>query len=96
MPHVGNRASDVSYFLTKQLDNLQLNYVDLYLIHMPMAFVAGPDGTPAKKEDGSFVLDDTDHVATWKVSLFNIILPIYAQQLKERKNKKNSIILKLK
>lgn len=68
LPHIGNRASDVEMYLTTSLRRLQLDYVDLYLIHVPFGFV--PDNTgenPAKNADGSFVLDDTDHLAVWKV-----------------------------
>ncbi|XP_021921712.1 alcohol dehydrogenase [NADP(+)]-like isoform X2 [Zootermopsis nevadensis] len=67
LPHIGNRASDVEMYLTTSLRRLQLDYVDLYLIHVPFGFV--PDNTgenPAKNADGSFVLDDTDHLAVWK------------------------------
>jgi hypothetical protein len=51
--------------------------VDLYLIHVPFGFV--PDNTgenPAKNDDGSYVLDDTDHLAVWKV-IWYLILYIY-------------------
>jgi hypothetical protein len=54
--------------------------VDLYLIHVPFGFV--PDNTgenPAKNDDGSYVLDDTDHLAVWKV-IWYLILYIYTLQ----------------
>ncbi|PSN34751.1 Alcohol dehydrogenase [NADP(+)] [Blattella germanica] len=72
LPHIGNRASDVENFLEKSLSRLQLEYVDMYLVHVPFGFV--PDNTgenPAKNNDGTFVLDDTDHVAVWKPAVPN-------------------------
>ncbi|XP_069672467.1 aldo-keto reductase family 1 member A1-like [Periplaneta americana] len=67
LPHVGNRASDVEKYLTTSLKRLQLDYVDMYLIHVPFGFVPDSSGeNPAKNEDGSFVLDETNHDAVWK------------------------------
>lgn len=69
MPHVGNRASDVKKFLELQLRRLQLDYVDLYLIHVPFAFHCDPVTlTPTVKNSGEYELDaETDHIKTWKV-----------------------------
>ncbi|XP_034238033.1 1,5-anhydro-D-fructose reductase-like isoform X2 [Thrips palmi] len=64
LPLYAMRAADVPYFLNESLTKLQLDYVDMYLIHMPFA---------VKREaysDGRF--DDngtdptTDHLAIWK------------------------------
>lgn len=51
------------------LQRLQLDYLDLYLIHMPFSFVCNEETlTPAINEDGSFKLDlENDNVETWKV-----------------------------
>ena len=60
-------------YLTTSLRRLQLDYVDLYLIHVPFGFI--PDKTsenPAKDADGSYVLDNTDLLAVWKVT-FHLI-----------------------
>jgi len=59
----------VEKYLTTSLRRLQLDYVDLYLIHVPFGFI--PDTTsenPAKNADGSYVLDNTDLLAVWKVT----------------------------
>ncbi|KPI92403.1 PREDICTED: 1,5-anhydro-D-fructose reductase-like isoform X1 [Papilio xuthus] len=69
LPHVGNRASDVRKFLDLQLSRLQMNYVDLYLIHVPFGFHCNFETmTPMVEENGEYDLDlDTDHISTWRV-----------------------------
>lgn len=51
------------------LQNLGLDYIDMFLIHMPFAFVCDKTGlAPVINEDGSYELDlDTDPVSVWKV-----------------------------
>lgn len=68
LPNCANRAKDVERFLKLSLDRLQLDYVDLYLIHMPFSFVCNETNlTPMVKEDGTFDLDvNNDLVGTWK------------------------------
>ncbi|XP_072930002.1 1,5-anhydro-D-fructose reductase-like [Epargyreus clarus] len=68
LPHVGNRAADVKRFLHLQLGRLQMDYVDLYLIHVPFGFRCDPDTlTPLVKENGDYDIDmETDHISTWK------------------------------
>ncbi|XP_054259563.1 1,5-anhydro-D-fructose reductase-like isoform X2 [Macrosteles quadrilineatus] len=66
LPHIGNRPNDVKIYCTKSLQSLQLEYLDLYLVHMPFTFK--PDDTgeaPAKHNDGTFVLEETDHKEIW-------------------------------
>lgn len=63
---IGTRASTVEKFLKNSLDDLQLEYVDLYHVHVPFT-VPEVDG-PFLVEDGLIVLETTtDHVALWKV-----------------------------
>lgn len=66
---MGNRASDVRKFLQLQLKRLQMDYVDLYLIHVPFGFFCDPEKlTPIVKSNGEYELDSkTNHVETWKV-----------------------------
>lgn len=66
LPEFGNRAEDVERCLKKSLSDLELNYVDLYLIHVPFA-TPWTEGPHAKHENGDIILADTDHIATWKV-----------------------------
>nr|CAI5830157.1 unnamed protein product [Callosobruchus analis] len=54
--------------MKKSLDNLRLNYVDLYLVHFPIGtnYVEGYVSTPASQ----LRLENTDHVELWKMILF--------------------------
>nr|CAH7755486.1 unnamed protein product [Callosobruchus chinensis] len=62
----------VERFLRKSLEALQLDYVDMYLIHVPFTLVeyVGPNGRPYAgfKDDGTVDMDEnTDLVAIWKL-----------------------------
>jgi len=50
--------------LRKTLANLGLEYLDLYLIHWPMGFVASDNLFP-KTEDGQYQTSEDDYVDTW-------------------------------
>lgn len=53
--------------LRNSLADLQLDYVDLYLIHVPFA-VFLENGEFKRDENGCVVINPvTDHVAIWKV-----------------------------
>jgi alcohol dehydrogenase (NADP+) len=46
------------------LKDLQMDYVDLFLMHWPSAFKSGDDMFPL--QDGKAIKGDTDYVETWK------------------------------
>lgn len=64
VPGPGLNPKNMEYFIKKSLTDLQLDYVDLYLIHFPieMDFEAF--------QTGKYVPVEGDLVATWKVKLF--------------------------
>ena len=63
------RPELVDKFIKKSLTALQLNYLDLYLIHGPTGFIAQHDLDLIPRDcDGNVVLDTTtDLVKVWKV-----------------------------
>lgn len=67
LPPTGNRAASVETCLRASLRDLQLDYVDMYLIHTPFAVPETGGGDFKRNANGDVVLDaDTDHVATWR------------------------------
>ncbi|XP_044535901.1 aldo-keto reductase family 1 member D1 isoform X4 [Gracilinanus agilis] len=52
--------------LEKTLNCLQLDYIDLYIIEMPMAFKAGDKIYP-KDENGEWLFDEVNLCSTWEV-----------------------------
>ncbi|KAF5292916.1 hypothetical protein FQA39_LY13796 [Lamprigera yunnana] len=67
LPPGGNRAEGVAKFFKKSLENLQVDYVDLYLVHVPMGFKDIEGNLHPMTGDGEIDFDfTTDHVAIWK------------------------------
>ncbi|KAI6646122.1 alcohol dehydrogenase [Oopsacas minuta] len=56
---------DVLPAIKRTLSDLQLDYLDLYLIHWPTGFAKSEMLMP-KKEDGSIIYSDIHYVETWK------------------------------
>ncbi|XP_063931781.1 aldo-keto reductase family 1 member A1-like isoform X2 [Zophobas morio] len=68
LPMVGVHPDRVEIFIKKSLKSLQLDYVDLYLIHFPVGCkVKEGTGQPYLDENGETAVEPkTDHVALWK------------------------------
>ena len=55
-----HHPDDVASGLQQSLDDLDLDYVDLYLIHWPVAWKRGDELFP--KKNGNMILEDIDIV----------------------------------
>ncbi|XP_003427330.1 aldo-keto reductase family 1 member A1-like [Nasonia vitripennis] len=67
LPTQANRPSDVAEAAEMTLNNLGLEYVDMYLVHLPFTLQRTPDFRHLKYENGTYALDtSTDHIAVWK------------------------------
>ncbi|XP_027260891.1 estradiol 17 beta-dehydrogenase 5 isoform X1 [Cricetulus griseus] len=60
-----HRPELVQFCLEQSLKKLQLDYVDLYLIHFPVSLKPGENYLP-KDENGKFIFDIVDLCATWE------------------------------
>ncbi|XP_071486036.1 aldo-keto reductase family 1 member A1-A-like [Diadema antillarum] len=63
---VDARASDVEEACKTSLKKLGLDYVDLYLMHWPFAFLKGHGGFPIGPDKMMMADNDVDYVDTWK------------------------------
>ncbi|KAI4503987.1 hypothetical protein M0802_000458 [Mischocyttarus mexicanus] len=67
LPAVGNRPRGVEKWIKKSLENLQLDYLDLYLIHVPFTLQEVGEELHPKNEKGEVMIDtSTDHIKIWK------------------------------
>lgn len=62
-----HRPELVQAAFEKSLENLQLEYLDLYLMHWPVSFQPADVKQP-RGEDGIILLDDTHFTTTYAVS----------------------------
>lgn len=62
--HSFHRPTLVESALRQQLDNLGLDYVDLYLMHSPFAYKEGIEDIPFNKV-GNVEYSDVDYIDTW-------------------------------
>ncbi|KAF8928723.1 NADP-dependent oxidoreductase domain-containing protein [Dissophora ornata] len=60
-----HRPEDVLPALEVSLKNLGLDYIDLYLMHWPIAFKSGPVPL-VKDEEGKVLLEDVEVIETYK------------------------------
>jgi alcohol dehydrogenase (NADP+) len=69
LPMVGVHPDRVETFMKKSLENLQLDYVDLYLIHFPVGCKYEEGAVrPLINENGEVETEPkTDHAALWQV-----------------------------
>ncbi|KAE9531547.1 hypothetical protein AGLY_010753 [Aphis glycines] len=62
LPCYGNRPEDVDKFIKQSLHDLQLDYIDMYLVHLPIGLFKN-----GKSEYSEMELDkSTDHLKIWK------------------------------
>ncbi|CAB3396790.1 unnamed protein product [Caenorhabditis bovis] len=66
LPFTAHAPGDVRKCVEQQLKALQLDYVDLYLIHCPCPFKHKEGSFLPEIDDGLFIVDETPHIETWR------------------------------
>ena len=68
----------VNRFIKASLERLQLDYLDLYLCHWPLATIhTGKDEDLAPQKDGKFIMDPTTSIEdVWK-AMEERVQPLY-------------------
>ncbi|XP_011860324.1 PREDICTED: 1,5-anhydro-D-fructose reductase isoform X1 [Vollenhovia emeryi] len=68
VPPSGNRPGDIKKWLERSLSNLQLSYLDLYLVHTPFAYEDAGEVLHPFNDKGEIRIDtNTDHLEIWSV-----------------------------
>ncbi|XP_076299187.1 1,5-anhydro-D-fructose reductase [Lasioglossum baleicum] len=66
LPPCGNTPAGVEKWIKKSLEDLQLEYLDLYLIHTPFTFLEIDGKLYSFDENGDIIMDKTtDHLKVW-------------------------------
>ena len=66
LPAAGNRPEGVEKWIKKSLEDLQLEYLDLYLIHTPFSFKEVGEELHPTDENGEIIIDrSTNHREVW-------------------------------
>lgn len=69
LPPSGLNPQGVPKYLKRSLEYLQIDYVDVYLIHTPFGFKDIEGDLHPRTPEGLIDFDPTtDHLAVWKVS----------------------------
>ncbi|KAK7862403.1 hypothetical protein R5R35_008093 [Gryllus longicercus] len=67
LPNFGNRPESVEKYIKRSLDNLQLTYLDLYLVHHPVGLQEKEGEMLPKDDSGNLLVDkSTDIISVWK------------------------------
>lgn len=61
-----HNPAKVEKAIKKSLDNFGTDYLDLYLVHWPVAFEDGDDPYPMNAETSKVKMSSIDYVDTWK------------------------------